>query len=70
MSFFDEVQKFLSQFVENSNWFTDNLKYFLSLFKNAISWTSNFSSSGIPPVFAWILPLVMLATVFEFMRGR
>lgn len=70
MSFFDEVQKFLSQFVENSNWFTDNLKYFLSLFKNTIIWVDNFSSSDIPSIFAWILPLVMLATVFEFVRGR
>lgn len=70
MSFFDEMQKFFSQFVESSNWFIDNLNYFLSLFKEAITWTSSFSSSGIPSVFAWIFPLVMLATVFEFVRGR
>lgn len=70
MSFFDEVVKFFSQIVGNSNWFIDSIKGFLSLFKEAITWTSSFSSSGIPPVFAWILPLVMLATVFEFVRGR
>lgn len=70
MSFFDNIIKFFSQFVESSNWFSDMIKNFLIAFKDAIAWANNFSASGIPPIFAWILPLVMAATVFEFIRGR
>lgn len=70
MSFFAEVIKFFSQFVESSNWFSDQIESFLNVFKESIEWAKNFSSSGIPPVFAWVLPLVLAATVFEFIRGR
>ena len=68
-SFFDEISEFFSQFVVNSNYFDDVSQNFLFLFHDAIEWTMNFSHD-LPPTFSWVIPLVMLATIFEFIRGR
>lgn len=68
-SFFEEISEFFSQFVENSNYFTNVVKNFLLIFNDGIEWVLNFSHS-LPPTFSWVLPLVMFATIFEFIRGR
>lgn len=67
--FFDEIAEFLSQVVDNFNSFQMFMQNSILSFGDALEWIRNFNEN-LPEKFAWILPLVMLFMVFDYIRGR
>lgn len=67
--FFEEIAEFLSQLVANTNSFQSFLTDAVYSFSDVLEWVKDFSSNlGAP--FSWCIPIVMLFTVFDFIRGR
>lgn len=67
--FFTELTEFFSQVVKNFNSYSDFLKESLNTFGDALRFLSNFAQN-LPPKFAWIVPLVLMFMVFDYIRGR
>lgn len=70
MSFFDEVVKFFSQIVEGRNDYMEVFRKLLGVLLDAIEFvrtTRIFSDNG--NNWGWILPIVILILVVNFVRG-
>lgn len=67
--FFAKLCDFLSDLSINYNSFSDFVKGSVLNFSDAFTFVKNFSGA-LPEGLQWVLPLVMLYTVFDFIRGR
>lgn len=67
--FFAKLCDFLSGLSINYNTFADFVKGTVLNFSDAFIFVQNFSGA-LPEGLQWVLPLVMLYVVFDFIRGR
>lgn len=67
--FFNEITDFLSQLVTNANDFKSFLANSLQSFSDVLEWVKEFSNN-MPAPYSWVIPLVLMFTVFDFVRGR
>lgn len=68
-SFFSEVCDFFSQIAYGLNWIDDFVMSFLDSSSDALSVVSAFSVQ-LPPQISWIIPSMLGAMIFHFIRGR
>lgn len=67
--FFEKLCDFLSDVSINYNNFSDFVKNSVFNFADAFTFVRNFSEQ-LPEGLQWVLPVVILYTVFDFIRGR
>lgn len=68
-SFFSEVCDFFSQTAYYVNWVHDFVMSFLSSSSDAFLVASEFSAK-LPAQISWIVPSMLGAMIFHFIRGR
>ena len=67
--FFEKLCDFLSDISINFNDFSGFVKGSVFNFADAFTFVHDFSEQ-LPEGLQWVLPIVMLYTVFDFIRGR